>query len=71
VPTKIVDTVGAGDGFDAGFVYGVLKGWPLDKTLNFANTIGSMVVSVSGDNEGLPYLEDVLIQLGEKEFIDR
>ncbi|TDL30896.1 sugar kinase [Jeotgalibacillus sp. S-D1] len=70
-PRKVVDTVGAGDGFDAGFIYGVLQGWTLDKILLFANTIGSMVVSVSGDNEGLPYLEDILIQMGEREFIER
>ncbi|MFC7063401.1 sugar kinase [Halobacillus seohaensis] len=70
-PQKVVDTVGAGDGFDAGFVYGVLQGWSLEKTLRFANTIGSMVVSVYGDNEGLPELDDVLVQLGEKEFIER
>jgi 2-dehydro-3-deoxygluconokinase len=70
-PRKVVDTVGAGDGFDAGFIYGALKGWKLERILQFANTIGSMVVSVSGDNEGLPYLEDVLVQLGEKAFIER
>lgn len=70
-PLKVVDTVGAGDGFDAGYIYGVMNKWPLDKTLKFANTIGSMVVSVSGDNEGLPYLDDVLIRLGEKDFIER
>ena len=70
-PKKVVDTVGAGDGFDAGFIYGVLNNWPLEKTLQFANTIGSMVVSVTGDNEGLPYLDDVLIHMGEKEFIER
>ncbi|GLB61074.1 sugar kinase [Cytobacillus sp. NCCP-133] len=68
---KVVDTVGAGDGFDTGFIYGLLNQWPLEKTLNFANVIGSMVVSVSGDNEGLPYLEDVLVQLGEKEAVER
>ncbi|MBM7552016.1 sugar kinase [Thalassobacillus pellis] len=71
IPDKVVDTVGAGDGFDAGFVYGILQKWPLDKVLQFANTIGSMVVSVDGDNEGLPYLEEVLIQMGEKELIER
>lgn len=70
-PRKVVDTVGAGDGFDAGFIYGIIQKWELDKTLQFANTIGSMVVSVSGDNEGLPYLEEVMIQMGEKEFIER
>ncbi|BCB05197.1 sugar kinase [Bacillus sp. KH172YL63] len=68
---KVVDTVGAGDGFDAGFIYGVLQKWPLEKTLHFANIIGSMVVSVTGDNEGLPYLEDVLVHMGEKERVER
>ncbi|CDQ18520.1 2-dehydro-3-deoxygluconokinase [Halobacillus karajensis] len=70
-PKKVVDTVGAGDGFDAGFIYGVLQGWSLERTLHFANTIGSMVVSVYGDNEGLPELEEVQIQLGEREYVER
>lgn len=70
-PKKVVDTVGAGDGFDAGFIYGVLQNWPLDQILQFANTIGSMVVSVAGDNEGLPYLDEVLVRLGKKELIER
>lgn len=70
-PRKVADTVGAGDGFDAGFVYGFMNGWPLERTLHFANVIGSMAVSVSGDNEGLPFLEDVLIQMGERDFIER
>jgi 2-dehydro-3-deoxygluconokinase len=70
-PKKVVDLVGAGDGFDCGFIYGVLNKWTLEKTLYFANTIGSMVVSVAGDNEGLPYLDEVLIKLGEKKFIER
>lgn len=70
-PAKVVDAVGAGDGFDSGFIYGYLNGWSLDKTLHFANTIGSMVVSVVGDNEGLPYLEDVQMHLGELERIER
>ncbi|MBM7704386.1 sugar kinase [Metabacillus iocasae] len=70
-PKKVVDTVGAGDGFDCGFIYGVLHKWPLEKILRLANTIGSMVVSVKGDNEGLPYLEEVLVHLGEKEFVER
>lgn len=70
-PSKVIDTVGAGDGFDAGFVYGMLTGWTLERTLQFANVIGSMVVSVYGDNEGLPELEEVLVKLGEKEYIER
>jgi len=30
-----------------------------------------MVVSVYGDNEGLPLLDDVMIKLGEKNLIER
>ncbi|MCD8511692.1 MAG: sugar kinase [Bacillus sp. (in: Bacteria)] len=70
-PRKVVDTVGAGDGFDAGYIKGYLSGWSVEKTLRFANKVGSMVVSVAGDNEGLPYYDDVLAELGEIESIER
>ncbi|GAB2557829.1 sugar kinase [Gracilibacillus alcaliphilus] len=69
--SKVVDTVGAGDGFNAGFLYGYLHDWSLERTLHFANTIGSMVVGVVGDNEGLPYYEDVQERLGEIERVER
>lgn len=69
--SKVVDTVGAGDGFDAGMLYGILQDWPLEKIATFAATIGSMVVSVKGDNEGLPYYEDVQARMGEIERIER
>ena len=69
--TNVVDTVGAGDGFDAGYLYSFLQGWTLKRSLQFANTIGSMVVEVMGDNEGLPYLEDVEIKMGKIERVDR
>lgn len=68
---KVVDTVGAGDGFDAGYLYGLLNGWELEERLSFANAIGAMVVQVSGDNEGLPYLEDVESFLGLRKQIER
>ncbi|WP_456276609.1 sugar kinase [Bacillus sp. AK128] len=68
---KVVDTVGAGDGFDAGFLYGVIQGWSIEKALEFANAIGAMVVQVNGDNEGLPLLEEVEVFLGARELIER
>src|SRR5690625_7687811 len=42
--TSVVDTVGAGDGFNAGVLYGYLQKWSLKKILTFANMIGSIVV---------------------------
>lgn len=33
-----IDTTGAGDVFRAGFIYGLLAGWPTADTLRFANT---------------------------------
>ncbi|QDI93182.1 sugar kinase [Salicibibacter halophilus] len=68
---QVVDTVGAGDGFDAAFIYGILQGWKLERVVDFATLVGSMVVGVRGDNEGLPHLEDALIKMGEKTGIER
>lgn len=70
-PKKVVDTVGAGDGFNAGYIYSYLHGYSLEQSLEFANTIGSMVVTVAGDNEGLPYLDDVLMHMGKRNYIER
>lgn len=70
-PLQVVDTVGAGDGFDAGMIYGFLHGWDAEKTFRFANTIGSMVVQTTGDNEGLPTLDEILMFMGEKQQVSR
>ncbi len=68
---KVVDTVGAGDGFDAAFLFGILQGWALEKIITIANAVGAMVVQVQGDNEGLPYFEEVEMFLGTRELIER
>lgn len=66
-----VDTVGAGDGFDAGYVYGWLHSYEPDKLLRFANGVGALVTTVSGDNEGLPYLEEVDAFINNESIIER
>lgn len=71
ISTKVVDTIGAGDGFAAGYIYSLINDSPLDRSLFFANAVASYVIGVPGDNEGLPYLEDVEVLLGEKEHVAR
>ncbi len=51
---KVVDTVGAGDGFDAGMISGLLDGISLREAVVRANAIGAMQVMTPGDNDGLP-----------------
>jgi sulfofructose kinase len=38
----VVDTTGAGDIFHAGFIYGLLQGWPLERQLDFACAAAAM-----------------------------
>ena len=68
---EVVDTVGAGDGFNAGYVYSYLNNKTDGEKLRFANAVGGIVTTVSGDNEGLPYLEDVENYLNNKTVIER
>lgn len=56
----VVDTVGAGDSFDAGFVYGFLNNWELEKTLRFACICGSLSTRKTGGTDGQPTLEEAL-----------
>lgn len=52
---KVVDTVGAGDGFAVGIISGLLEKLPLRDAVVRGNAIGSLQVMVPGDNEGLPH----------------
>ena len=38
---KVVDAVGAGDSFNAGFLHGFLRGWPLAQCLQLGNVAGA------------------------------
>lgn len=56
---KVVDTTGAGDCFNAGVLCGLLRGWPMAKTLRFANACGALCVSRMGGGENAPGLGEV------------
>lgn len=48
VPVQAVDTTGAGDLWAAGFLYGYLNGWSLEKCGKLASAVASEVVQVLG-----------------------
>lgn len=60
IPVKVVDTVGAGDSFDAGFIYGYLRGWELKKTLQLACVCGALSTEKAGGTEGQPELDEAM-----------
>jgi 2-dehydro-3-deoxygluconokinase len=68
---QVVDTVGAGDGFCAGFITGVLKGFSNQEAVRLGNLLGSLVVQAEGDWEGLPTWEQVEAVLEQKKHIER
>ena len=43
---QVVNTVGAGDSFIAGFLYGILNGWNIEECLNKGAQVASSVVEV-------------------------
>ncbi len=51
---KIVDTVGAGDGFAAGVVSALAEGETLEQAAFRGNVIGAVQITHKSDNEGLP-----------------
>lgn len=68
---KLVDTVGAGDGFAAGFLAGILSGKSLHECGELANGVGAMATLVAGDSEGYPSMRQLLEFTGKSASVER
>lgn len=55
---KAVDTTGAGDVFHAGFIYGLLQNWEVEKIMEFANAAAALKCREIGGRKGIPALEE-------------
>jgi sulfofructose kinase len=54
-----VDTTGAGDIFHAGFIYGLLQGWPIQRQLDFACAAAALNCTAIGARGGIQSLESI------------
>ena len=55
----VVDTTGAGDIFHAGFIYGLLQGWPLEQQLDFSCAAAAINCMASGARGGIRAVLDI------------
>src|SRR5579875_1254246 len=56
---EVADTTGAGDIFHAGFIYGLLQGWPLDHQLDFACAAAALNCTAIGARGGIRPVEEI------------
>jgi sulfofructose kinase len=56
---QAVDTTGAGDIFHAGFIYGLLHGWPLQRQLDFACAAAALNCTGPGARGGIKSVEAI------------
>ena len=57
---EVADTTGAGDSFNAGFLYGYLAGWPLERSLHLACACGSLSARGVGGTDRQPTLAEAV-----------
>jgi sugar/nucleoside kinase (ribokinase family) len=69
--TRVRDEIGAGDGFAAGFAYGLLHGSEPQTCVRWGNLLASSALSGTGDWETFPFLADVETDLLEARAASR
>ncbi len=65
-PVDVVDTTGAGDCFHGAFCVGVVRGWELARTIEFASAASALKCRTLGGRAGLPRLDEVEAFLKER-----
>lgn len=60
VRIKVVNGIGAGDGFGGALCHGLLEGWPLERTIRYANAAGAIVASRLACSDAMPTDKEIL-----------
>ncbi|MFH1699305.1 MAG: PfkB family carbohydrate kinase [Candidatus Zixiibacteriota bacterium] len=57
---KTIDTTGAGDAFHGAYLFGLLKGWDLDKKMKFASAAAAQKCLKPGARAGIPSYRQIM-----------
>lgn len=60
-PVRVVDRIGAGDAFVAGYLSRRIRGGSIETALETANACGALTCMVTGEWEGAPTLQDIAL----------
>ena len=58
-PVDVVNTVGAGDAFASGLIFGHLQGWDWNRAARLANACGAIVVTRHGCAKAMPTRDEI------------
>ena len=62
-PDKAVDTTGAGDAFNGGFAFALLKGKKIKECLKIANKVAGFSTTRLGAGDSMPTLKDINLKV--------
>ena len=71
ISVEVVDTCGAGDAFNTGFLYGYIKKMPFTKMLQLGAYCASFAVTSHSDNQNAPTWEELARKINKEVSIDR
>ena len=68
-PIRFVDTIGAGDSFDVGYLYGMLKDLGPKESTKLAVLVASKSIESPGGTSSFPTIDELLVLMREQERI--
>ena len=60
---KAIDTTGAGDAFNGGFSFALLKGKKIKECLEIANKVAGFSTTRLGAGDSMPFLKDINLKV--------